>query len=179
MSEHTIAFDLDSVLADVIITWIDEYNKRNNTKYKKENIIEWEIPNIIPITEEKCKMLFTFVWTDRWREIPPTEEGLAGTLKKIENKGYNILLLTKRDKNTIEYVIKWLELHDIIFDGISFIHNKISKHVYPFDVLIDDYPMNLIGIKKPKKGILFSQPWNHKFNWKFRINKLSELEKII
>ncbi len=179
MSESIIALDLDSVLADVMITWIDEYNKRNNTKYKKENITEWQIHNIIPITEEKCNRLFTYVWTRRWREIPPTEEGLEMAIRKIENKGYNIMLITKRDQNTIEYVLKWLELHNITFDGISFIQNKISKQVYPFDILIDDYPMNIIDIKKPKKGILFNQPWNYKFNWKHRINKLSELEKII
>lgn len=179
MSENIIAFDLDSVLADVIVTWIDEYNKRNDTRYKKENITEWQIPSVIPITENKCKMLFTFVWTKRWKEIPPTEEGISSILSKIENKGYKIMLITKREKNTIEYVLKWLRLHEISFDSISFIHDKISKQVYPFDILIDDYPMNLIDIKRPRKGILFSQPWNYKFNWKYRINKLSELEEII
>ncbi|MDF2738305.1 MAG: hypothetical protein K0S93_2165, partial [Nitrososphaeraceae archaeon] len=46
---------------------------------------------------------------------------------------------------------------------------------YPFDILIDDAPQNIIDIKFPKKGILFDQPWNRSFNWPIRINRLSDL----
>jgi 5'(3')-deoxyribonucleotidase len=49
--DKTVAIDLDSVLADVLITWINEYNRLKNANIAKEDIIVWDIHTILPITE--------------------------------------------------------------------------------------------------------------------------------
>ena len=36
--KKTIALDLDSVLADVMLIWIDEYNFKFNTAIKKQDL---------------------------------------------------------------------------------------------------------------------------------------------
>jgi len=36
-----LAIDLDSVLADTMIIWAEEFNKRKNSSITKENIVSW------------------------------------------------------------------------------------------------------------------------------------------
>ncbi|MGI0039715.1 MAG: 5' nucleotidase, NT5C type, partial [Nitrososphaera sp.] len=74
---------------------------------------------------------------------------------------------------------KWLDFHDIYADDLLFIYDAVPKANYPFDVLIDDAPKNLVDVVAPKSAILFNQPWNRDFAWPVRVSKLSEAEKLL
>ena len=47
----TLAIDLDSVLADVVVTWVNEYNILKDSDIAKEDIVAWDIHTLLPITE--------------------------------------------------------------------------------------------------------------------------------
>ena len=49
-SRRTLAIDLDSVLADTMVIWVEEFNKRNNSSINKENIISWDISKTLEIS---------------------------------------------------------------------------------------------------------------------------------
>jgi hypothetical protein len=155
----TVAIDVDSVLADVMLIWADEYSKRNKTKVTKNQIVNWDIPTVLPITPDQVYRYFSYVWKYRWREIPPTEPKIGDVTKRIHRKGYRISIITKRERPTVPYVAKWLDLHRIYADELLFIYDAVPKASYPFDVLIDDAPKNLVDIVAPKSAILFNQPW--------------------
>jgi 5'(3')-deoxyribonucleotidase len=87
--------------------------------------------------------------------------------------------MTKRERPTVPYVAKWLDLHRVYADELVFIYDAVPKANYPFDVLIDDAPKNLIDIIAPKSAILFNQPWNKNFDWPVRVSTLSEAEKLL
>ena len=72
----------------------------------------------------------------------------------------------------------WLEANGIHCDELICVFDSTPKSIYPFDILIDDAPQNIIDIKFPKKGILFNQPWNKNFDWPLRINLLSDIFHI-
>src|ERR671916_552321 len=173
----TVAIDVDSVLADVMHVWTDEYNKRNKAHITKKQIAKWDIPTILPITPNQVYRYFTYVWKYRWREIPPTEPQIGEITKRIHRKGYRISILTKRERPTVAYVAKWLDFHDIYSDDLLFVYDSTPKAEYPFDILIDDAPKNLIDEIPPKSAILFNQPWNRDFDWPVRVNSLSDAEK--
>lgn len=175
----TVAIDVDSVLADVMLIWTDEYSKRSKTNITKSEIVNWDIPTVLPITPDQVYNYFSYIWKHRWREIPPTEPKIGSVIKKIHRKGYRISIITKRERPTVPYVAMWLDLHDVYIDELIFIYDAIPKANYPFDVLIDDAPKNLIDIAAPKAGILFNQPWNRNFDWSIRVNSLSEAEKTL
>ncbi|HJT85056.1 MAG TPA: hypothetical protein VJ697_11280 [Nitrososphaeraceae archaeon] len=175
----TLAIDLDSVLADVLIIWVNEYNKLKNENISKKDIIVWDIPTILPISEKESESLFSYVWEHRWKDIPPTQKDIGNIIERLKLKNYRISILTKRERKTIPYVSKWLEINFIDCDELICIFDATPKSVYPFDYLIDDAPHNIIDIKLPKKGILFNQPWNQHFNWPIRINLLSDIFQII
>jgi 5'(3')-deoxyribonucleotidase len=175
----TVAIDVDSVLADVMPIWVDEYNKRRNAKVTKEDITKWDIPTILPITPSEVYEFFSHVWKHRWQEIPPTEPNIGAAIKRIHHKGYRISIITKRERPTVAYVAKWLDMHKIFADDLLFIYDAVPKANYPFDILIDDAPKNLIDVTEPKSAILFNQPWNRDFYWPVRVDSLSEAEKLL
>lgn len=178
-SAKTVAIDVDSVLADVMLVWADEYSKRTGKKIVKKDIYQWDIPTILPITADQVYKYFSHVWKNRWREIPPTEPNIGDVTKRIHRKGYRISIITKRERPTVAYVAQWLDAHKVYADDLVFIYDAVPKANYPFDVLIDDAPKNLVDIAAPKSAILFNQPWNTKFDWPVRVDTLSEAEKLL
>ena len=51
-------------------------------------------------------------------------------------------------------VAKWLDLYEVYSDDLLFIYDDRPKAEYPFDILVDDAPVNLVSIKQPKLGII-------------------------
>ncbi len=176
---RTVAIDVDSVLADVMRVWADEYSKRSKRRVTKQDIVSWDIPTVLPITPDQVYRYFSHVWKHRWREIPPTEPDICDVTKRIHRKGYRISIITKRERPTVPYVAMWLDMHKIYADELLFIYDAMPKANYQFDVLIDDAPKNLVDVVAPKSAILFSQPWNKDFDWPVRVNTLSEAEKLL
>ena len=175
----TIAIDVDSVLADVMLIWADEYSKRNKVRVTKKEILSWDISTVLPITPNRIYRYFNHVWKYRWREIPPTEPDIGDVIERLRHKGYRISIITKRERPTAPFVAMWLDRHRIHADELLFVFDSVSKANHPFDVLIDDAPLNFADIIAPKSAILFNQPWNKDFDWPKRINMLSEAEKLL
>lgn len=173
----TIAIDLDSVLADTMVVWTNQYNKLNHTEITKNDITLWDIGKLLPLSSNEISKIFTYIWKNLWFDIPTCEPRLPEITRRIHSKGYRISVLTKRERPTVEYVAKWLDYHDIFSNDLIFVYDNMPKAGYPFDILVDDAPVNLIDIVPPKKGVLFNQPWNKNFQWPIRVNTLREVEE--
>lgn len=175
----TLAIDLDSVLADTMLIWIQEYNRRKKADILKNDIVSWDISQVFDIAVEEISQIFTDIWHRHWRKIPPTEPDIGITTKKLHERGFRISILTKRFRPSVVNVAKWLDLYDVYCDDLMFVYDDRPKAEYPFDILIDDAPVNLMSIRHPKLGILYSQPWNMDFIWPTRIDKLRQLDLLI
>ena len=148
-SEKILAIDFDSVLADTMIPWLEEYNKRNSTSVTKNDITQWDISKALQISMNEISRIFEYLWKYRWQDIPPTEPNLSITTREIHKRGYRISVLTKRYRSSVVYVAEWLDIHDIYCDELIFIFDGTSKVKYPFNILIDDAPINLIDVSLP------------------------------
>ena len=175
----TLAIDVDSVLADTMIVWTDEYNIRNGARLSKYEISSWDVSLILPISPSEISCLFNDIWKQRWSEIPPTGERLGEVTRNIHRKGYRISILTKRDRETVPFVAKWLDRYDIFSDDLLFVYDDTPKSDFPYDIIVDDAPSNLIGVVPPKVGILFEQPWNKHFRWPIRVSSLMEVDSLL
>jgi 5'(3')-deoxyribonucleotidase len=160
-----------------MITWLEEYNKRSSTNITKNDITHWDISKALRISVNEISRTFNYIWKYRWQYIPPTEPNLNITTREIHKKGYRISILTKRYRSSVTYVAEWLDTHDIYCDDLIFIFDDTAKAKYPFDVLIDDAPINLIDVASPKSAILVNQPWNKDFDWPVRVDSLKEAEQ--
>jgi len=178
-NQKTIALDLDSVLADVMQIWIEEYNIIFKTSIKKEDICEWHIHNVLPLSEKSAQDLFIHVWKNRWKDIPPTCDDISAVTNLLQKAGYRISIITKRDRATMSFVSLWLDLYDIYFNDIIFIFDNTSKAYYPFFLLVYDSPINAVEILLPRRIIIFDQPWNKSLIDYPRIHALNELFNLI
>ena len=176
-SKKMLAIDFDSVLADTMITWLEEYNKRNSTSIIKNDVTHWDITKVLQISINEISQIFNYLWKYRWQDIPPTEPNLNITTREIHKSGYRISILTKRYRSSVAHVAEWLDIHDIYCDDLIFIFDGTSKAKYPFNTLIDDTPVNLIDVSSPQSAILFNQPWNKDFDWPVRVDSLKEVEQ--
>ena len=177
--KKTIAIDMDSVIADTMLVWIQEYNRLKNSSLTKTDIYSWDLSSTLNISIDQVSDLFTNVWSDRWRDIPPTEPNIGRVMENLRSLGFRISILTKRFRSSVPNVANWLDFHDIYCDDLLFIYDNKPKAHYPFDVLVDDAPVNLVDIFHPKYGILFNQPWNKNFEYPRRVDFLSEIKKFI
>lgn len=178
-SKRKLAIDLDSVLADTMVIWVEEFNKRNNSSITKDNIISWDISKILDISITEVSDIFTYIWDKRWVDIPSTEPSIGNIVSNLHSKGFRISILTKRYRSSVSNVIKWLDLHKIHCDDLLFVYDDAPKADYPFDILVDDAPINFSDLAHPRVGILYNQPWNKNFSWPVRIDSLSEVINII
>lgn len=179
ISEITIALDLDSVLADVMQIWLEEYNAIFNTNIKKQDITDWHIHKILPIGKQQITDLFIMVWKKRWQDISPTSNDLSKVINHLQDKGFRISIITKRERVTMPFVAHWLDLNNIPFNDIVFIFDDVSKSHFPFFILVDDSPINVKEVVPPKQIVIFDQPWNKSLVSYTRINKLNELIDLV
>jgi uncharacterized protein len=178
-SRRTLAIDLDSVLADTMVIWVEEFNKRNNSSINKDDIISWDISKTLEISITEVSDIFTCIWDKRWKNIPSTEPSIGNTVSNLHSKGFRISILTKRYRSSVGNVIKWLDFHKIHCDDLLFVYDDAPKTNYPFDILVDDAPINFSQLVHPRIGILFNQPWNKNFTWPIRIDSLSEVINLV
>ena len=156
-----IALDVDGVLADVIVSWLN-YSNSIRPSISKNQVTDWEF------------------WKN-WQSIPTTQENLSDITKNLSILG-QVDIVTARERSTDSFVKNWLNYHDISYDNYISVIDGPMKADLDYDVFIDDSPLNAIKfLENHKKVILYSQPWNqHISNDKlFRISNLSEaIEKI-
>ena len=153
-----IALDVDGVLADVILPWL-EHNNSKRKKISKSDIIDWDFWKKFKINRYDFYQELSLCWKN-WSSIPPTQQNLSAITKNLSKLG-QVDIVTAREKNTNSYVKNWLNHHNIIYDNYVSVIDGTMKVDLDYDVFIDDSPLNALQIsQKNKKIILYSQPWN-------------------
>ena len=177
MKKRICAIDFDSTLADTILPFSEIINKKYGTKFTKKDVSHWGFfEKQLGLNKEQMYEVFEAVWSD-YRNLPPTEKGIGKTVDEIKNRGYEIMILTKRDENHIEDTLNWLDHNGVNYDDFVYIptDRDTPKHAYKWSILIDDAEHYISGIPENRLGILHTQPWNLSFNYQFRINNMSDI----
>ena len=174
-----IALDVDGVLADVIISWLN-YSNSIRPKITKPQITNWEFWKEFQINPFDFYAELSLCWKN-WMSIPATENNLSTITKSLSNIG-QVDIVTARERSTDSFVKSWLDYHNISYDNYISVIDGPMKADLDYDVFIDDSPLNAQKfLKNNKKVILYSQPWNHQIseNEIPRISNLSEAVKKI
>ena len=174
-----IALDVDGVLADVIVSWIN-YNNSIRPHISKNQVTDWEFWKKFDINPFDFYSELSSCWKN-WKSIPTTEKNLSDITKNLLKLG-EVDIVTARERSTDSFVKNWLNHHDISYHNYVSVIDGPMKADLDYDIFIDDSPLNAIKfIKNNKKVILYSQPWNqHISNHElFRISNLSEAIEII
>ena len=174
-----IALDVDGVLADVIISWLN-YSNSIRPHISKNQVTDWEFWKKFNINPFDFYSELSDCWKN-WQSIPTTQENLSDITKNLSILG-QVDIVTARERSTDSFVKNWLNYHDISYDNYVSVIDGPMKADLDYDVFIDDSPLNALKfLENNKKVILYSQPWNqHIFHDKLhRISNLVEaIEKI-
>ena len=171
-----IALDVDGVLADVILSWLN-YNNSIRQEIKKHEITDWDFWKKFEIDRYDFYTELSSCWKN-WSSIPPTEENLASITKNLSDIG-QVDIVTARERSTDSFVKNWLKHHDISYDNYVSVIDGPMKADLDYDVFIDDSPLNALKfLQNKKKVILYSQPWNQHIIEK-NIHRISNLSEAI
>ena len=176
INELKIGLDVDGVLADVIHTWLD-YNNKIRRTIKKEEISEWDFWKFYNIDKYDFYKELSLCW-QTWREIPSTEANLSTITSKLEKIG-EVDIVTAREKSTHTYVKSWLSSQKIAYKNYIGVSEGSEKTKLDYDIFIDDSPINAQNmLDEGKSVILYTQPWNKKFDDP-RVKRISQLKDSI
>jgi len=154
-----IAVDVDGVLADVIVTWLDIYNAEHHNSVTKDEVNHWDFFGRLNIDRVEFDRIFELAWKN-WRAIPPCETMLSQKVRDLSNLG-KVSIVTARSTSSIPSVKAWLSDKMISYDDMIVVDYGPLKSELEFDVFIDDSPLNAKNIAATGKLVLlFDQPWN-------------------
>ena len=171
-----IALDVDGVLADVIVSWIN-YSNSIRPEISKHEITDWEFWKKFDINPYDFYAELSNCWKN-WDSIPPTEANLSSTTKSLCNLG-EVDIVTAREKSPDHFVMSWLDYHDVSYDNYVSVIDGPMKADLNYDVFIDDSPLNAEKFLNNNKNIiLYSQPWNQHVS-ENRIHRVSNLSETI
>jgi 5'(3')-deoxyribonucleotidase len=169
-----IIVDVDDVVASLTDTWIQIYNADHGDTLTKEDITDWSIGSFTKIGHKFYDYLenMNIYWG-----VKPVKDALKG-IQFLNSINYKILYVTVYDPHNYKH--KWLVEHEFLLRKEDFIVAP-NKTFIDADIIIDD---NYIGQIVPfynlnKKAYLFSQPWNKKYDYKYRIDSWQDfIDKV-
>ncbi len=165
-----IACDLDDTITNFVESWLNLYNNIYQDNVKKEDIKTWNIANYV-----KCgNKIYDLLIEDRIFLDARIKDNAFEILEKI-NKIHNLYIVTAYNYNTCKAKVLWIKQNLSFFDldKIVFMNNK---KLFKANVLIDDNPefLDFDG-----ETLLFTEPWNEKIEYNFRVDDWLDIEANI
>jgi 5'-nucleotidase len=174
----TILVDVDNVLENLNMIWVQELNKKYQTDVKMEDITDWEIKKFFPGLS-KSQVFSPLHKRQTWDYLEPIP-GSQDMIKRLINEGHEIILVTASHPQTVLYKFNFLDKY---FPFIPFQDVIVTsrKQMVRGDVLIDDAPHNLESGEY--KGILMDMPYNRNYDEKakgfIRVHNWNEIYEAI
>lgn len=193
-----VGIDVDGVLVDLETYQLQKGKIYFKRKYNKDAIHpdEYDIESIFECTHEQREKFWTkYIW--EYCLKTDITKGASDTVNKIRELGHEVYIITGRahttEKGITGFVFRWmlkhwLKKHKLKYDKIFFVSEKDSAHEKNklcleegVDIMIDDKPENLLGIKDKIKVVCFPAVWNKDIAEldEYRIEKFEDLLTII
>ena len=177
--DYIIGVDMDDTIENLMDAWVAYLNNKYGTTVKSSDIIEWEVYKFFPTLTDQ--QIYEPLYNEEfWKTVKPKEDAQK-YLKKLYDEGYTIYIVS-----CSHYASVHPKVENCLLKYFPFINwrNLIflkNKQLLNLDVLIDDYPKNLVhGIYQ---GILIDRPYNQDFNEQdyhiVRVTSWSEIYDLI
>ena len=172
IKETIIGVDCDDVVINLVPNWLYFYNEHYKDNLKVDDIQDWDISRYV---KPECgKKIYEYIHPDTSKSFlkrfniydfcDPVKNSLM-SIQELRNMGYRVIFVTASNRLDAKY--NWLEHHGFLDNRANFVH-AFDKNLINMDYLIDDRWENITSFanrkNNNKKGILFNQPWNLKYN---------------
>jgi len=165
IKRNKIGIDIDGVLADFIVPFLEYCNGRFGISYKKEEVSSFYFLDSIGFPEEKSLKTYNdFYNSELFETITPIEGSFNGVLKLFQ-KRYRLNLVTARPDSLKEKTFLWLwKNYPNIFEQVNFTNGSKKSDFClrnSISAMIEDHADYANDCAE--KGIetfLITQPWN-------------------
>lgn len=178
MKKLTILVDMDDTLINLGEMWVKTLNERYGTSVKPEDVTEWDITKFFPrlTKSEVFEILHT---PEVWSKTTPLRDAVK-YIEKLQMDGHKIVVVTSAPPKTVDVKLRYS-----LFRHFPFTYKDVviayQKNLIKGDIMIDDAPHNLEGIKS--LPILVTAPHNLDYeaeeNGMLRANNWKEIYDYI
>jgi 5'(3')-deoxyribonucleotidase len=170
--QMNVVVDVDDVCAQLSTEWIKLHNMMYVKQLKIEDIHDW---NISLFTENGKEAFNYFEMPELYNHMPPVEGALEG-VNCLRSMGHRVIFVTASTVGTFGRKYKWL--NDNGFNVARRDYAEVfDKNLIRAEAIIDDNYMNVKSFNGLQ--VLFSRPWNLRYNHHPRANNWLEVIKII
>lgn len=172
-----VALDLESTLADIVTTFVDEYNKRNNTHITRHSWRDWHFTDA-PFRAGEFMEITGSNWKHRPHEIPATEDEIAAKEYQLYEEVDKLDVVTKRvgHETTMR---AWLNTQNITYDQFKLTQEPKPQMDAEYDVFIDDHPQIDSYLSPGQHLFLYDQPYNKQVNTEpLNVDRIYSLKEI-
>lgn len=179
MKKLRLGIDLDGVVANFNIGWVDRYNETFEAGLQEAQIVSWDSP--LDLTHFDDMEQF-WDWAQEgkstiFRSLPPYE-GALETLRALGER-HRIVIVSSKFDWAIPDTLAWIAQHRIVAQEIHFVWDKWTVDC---DVFLEDAPHNLevLPVKRPQSVICrMVRPWNEPTEGTIDIHDWDHFAKLI
>lgn len=170
-----LGFDLDEVVVNLTAEFDKYLQEAHGIEWPAECFVSYSFEDcvFVPDDEEKNAeivrdMLKQVSKPDLCSRAEPHEDAVR-VLTELRRRGHKIYFISSRPKQLQPITFKWLRKHNVPFDDLKVIGQRVPKGAYGrklhLDMFVDDLEINLESMLKFKrrwrKGLLLlNRPWN-------------------
>jgi 5'(3')-deoxyribonucleotidase len=172
--DFIVFIDMDNVLENFTQLWVRILNVKYRTSVRYDKMKSYDIHKYYPNLSDK-QIFEPLNVPEFYYAMEPTPWAYD-YLKALMKEGFQIYVLSKSYYKITKFKVEFIQYYFPFLGWQQFI-SSCNKQLLTGDVLVDDYPGNLIN--GHYQGILYSAPWNRE-NKDFPIaNDFSEIYQII
>jgi len=174
MKNNNFLIDCDDTIINMCQVWLEVYNADHNDHLTKEDITDWNIGKFTKIGVKFYDYLYTM---NLYWAAQPIKDSLKG-VEFLRSLGYNIIYATVEDP--LNYKQKWLLENGFLVNKQTYIVSPNKTYINADYILDDNYIGQIIPFYNlNKKSYLFSQPWNLKYDYKYRVDSWQDfIDKV-
>lgn len=183
-----IAVDLDDVLADSLVSFIEFHNKSYQTELKPESFTSYSIKDIFKISEEEeAKRLEEFDNSIHSVDIKPMIDSVD-VIKNLSKK-HKIIVITSRPKTIKNETEKWIKkyfssIKEIYFTkehylGKTKTKTEICKEINAEIIIEDNLGWAENCAENGIRVLLFNYPWNQREKLHPLIKRVNSWKEIL
>ncbi len=155
----TILVDMDETISGLLDAWTGCLKGRYGIGVCRDDIKDWDMQKAYPELSKE-QIYAPLLEESLWESVEPLP-GAAHYIKKLMDEGHDIVIVTASHYDSIRMKMRNVLLRHFPFVPYENVIITSRKQMVMGDVLVDDYPGNLIG--GSYRGILFDAPHNRKF----------------
>ena len=124
--DRSIYLDLDDVLCDTAVAYLDLIDREFGLKIEFEQIFSFDLQKSFGLSDEANQHMFRCAHQPDFIANINIFAGVSETLERWKALGHTLHIVTGRHTSSYQATLDWLEKHDIAYDTITILRDGVA-----------------------------------------------------